>query len=70
MGFCYFFGLMYLNVKMLFLMSYGLSRELDFDEVFKWVGMKMEGIFYWGVDDVWNIGCLFLLFFKWSCWVG
>lgn len=60
----YPFGPTHLNVKNLFGVAFGLSREVGIDAACEKVGMPLEGTHHRGVDDAWNIAQLFCLLLK------
>jgi inhibitor of KinA sporulation pathway (predicted exonuclease) len=63
-GLEYPFGPTHLNVKNLFAVAYGHSRELGIDSAFEKLGLEMEGTHHRGVDDAWNIAQLFCLLLR------
>lgn len=60
----YPFGPTHLNVKNLFAMSLGLTREVDIDDALRRYGLPLEGTHHRGVDDAWNIGLVLTLLLK------
>lgn len=54
----YPFGPTHLNVKNLFALTQGLSREVGMDEALKLLGLPLEGTHHRGGDDAWNIGLI------------
>jgi inhibitor of KinA sporulation pathway (predicted exonuclease) len=63
-GLEYPFGPTHLNVKNLFAIGYGLSRELGIDSAFHRLGLTLEGTHHRGVDDAWNIAHLLCLLLR------
>ena len=58
----YPFGLRHLNVKSLFALATGRSREIELDAAYNLLGKTLEGTHHRGDDDAWNIaGILCLL---------
>lgn len=51
----YPFGPSHLNVKSLFAVAFGNSRECGLDEACRQIGLPMEGTHHRGHDDAWNI---------------
>lgn len=51
----YPFGPTHLNIKNLFAITKGLTREVGMDEALKQLGMPLEGTHHRGVDDARNI---------------
>lgn len=51
----YPFGPSHLNVKSLFAVAFGNSRECGLDEACRQLGLSMEGTHHRGHDDAWNI---------------
>lgn len=58
MGVGYPFGPTHLNIKSLFALSHGLSREAGLDRALGLAGLPLEGTHHRGVDDAWNIAGL------------
>jgi inhibitor of KinA sporulation pathway (predicted exonuclease) len=54
----YPFGGRHLNVKSLFAVAHGLSKEIGLDAAYAQLGEKLEGTHHRGVDDAWNIAGL------------
>jgi len=54
-GVAYPFGDTHLNVKNLFAIVHGLSREVELDAVLAILGWQMEGTYHRGDSDAWNI---------------
>ena len=54
----YPFGIGHLNVKTLFSVALGLSRELGMAKAFEHLGWRPEGTHHRGDDDAWNIARL------------
>ncbi len=54
----YPFGPTHLNIKNLFSITLGISKEMGIDGAMKRVGLEMEGTHHRGVDDAWNIAAL------------
>ena len=63
-GLEYPFGPTHLNIKNLFSIAYGISRELGIDAALQRVGLQLEGRHHRGVDDAWNIAKLLCLILK------
>ena len=63
-GLGYPFGIGHLNVKTLFAVGTGLSREVGIDEACHQVEIEMEGTHHRGVDDAWNIAKVLCLLLK------
>jgi inhibitor of KinA sporulation pathway (predicted exonuclease) len=51
----YPFGVSHLNVKTLFALVYGLSREVGMAGALERLGVPLEGVHHRGGDDAWNI---------------
>jgi len=60
----YPFGPTHLNVKTLFAMSLGLTKEVGIDEALAKYGLPLEGTHHRGVDDAWNIALILSLLLK------
>lgn len=60
----YPFGPTHINVKNLFAITMGLSREVGMGEAFKLLKMDLEGVHHRGVDDAQNIGRIICVLLK------
>jgi inhibitor of KinA sporulation pathway (predicted exonuclease) len=54
----------HLNVKNLFALSCGLSREIGLDRALVQLGLPMEGTHHRGHDDAWNISAILAILLK------
>ncbi|MBN1487419.1 MAG: exonuclease domain-containing protein [Anaerolineae bacterium] len=59
-GIPYPFGPGHLNVKTLFAVSQGLSREVGMARALSLVDLQLEGTHHRGCDDAWNIAALLI----------
>ena len=57
-GIGYPFGPGHINVKTIFAIAQGLSREVGMSEALKILGLPLEGKHHCGVDDAWNIAII------------
>lgn len=55
LGVGYPFGTSHLNVKSLFAVAHGLTREIGMEGALRQLGWKLEGTHHRGGDDAWNI---------------
>lgn len=61
----YPFGARHINIKTLFALYYGLSREVGMARALEIAGIPLEGTHHRGDDDAWNIaGLMSLLMLK------
>lgn len=54
----YPFGARHINIKTLFALCYGLSREVGMARALEIAGIPLEGTHHRGGDDAWNIAAL------------
>jgi len=54
-GITYPFGPGHINVKSLFAVMHGLSKEVGLDKALEILGLPLEGTHHRGGDDAWNI---------------
>ena len=57
-GVPYPFGRSHINVKNLFALQQGLSKEVGLQEATALIGLLFEGTIHRGVDDAWNIAAV------------
>ena len=57
-GVPYPFGRSHINVKNLFALQQGLSKEVGLQEATALIGLPFEGTIHRGVDDAWNIAAV------------
>jgi inhibitor of KinA sporulation pathway (predicted exonuclease) len=57
-GVAYPFGTSHINVKTLFAVAHGLSREVGMAEALERIGIPLEGTHHRGADDAWNIAAI------------
>ena len=57
-GVPYPFGKGHLNVKSLFAVTCGLSREIGLSRALKYLGLNLEGTHHRGGDDAWNVAAI------------
>jgi inhibitor of KinA sporulation pathway (predicted exonuclease) len=60
----YPFGPTHLNVKTLFAISLGLTKEVGIDDALAKYGLPLEGTHHRGVDDAWNAAHALALLLK------
>lgn len=60
----YPFGPTHINIKNLFAITQGLSREVGMDKALEILGMPLEGTHHRGIDDAYNIARIACHLFK------